>query len=166
MVAAIGAVSSYTEKYITTNLGQWVMHDLRRTLYSHIQRLSLGFHDRKQTGDLVSRLTSDIDAIQSFISSGLLGVLINSLTLLGMVAIMFCLNWRFTLIALSVAPLLFVIVFHYTRRIKTGHARSAEEGRRNGLGHPGGLVVHACGEGLWARRIRAAAHGGGEPGID
>jgi ATP-binding cassette subfamily B protein len=118
VIAAVGAVSSYTEKYITTNLGQWVMHDLRHTLYSHIQRLSLGFHDRKQTGDLVSRLTSDIDAIQGFIASGLLGVLINSLTLVGMVAIMFCLNWRFTLIALSVAPLLFVVVFNYTRRIK------------------------------------------------
>src|SRR3954453_12815370 len=119
VVAAIGAVSSYIEKDITANLGQWVMHDLRRTLYSHIQRLSLCFHDQKKTGDLVSRLTSDIDAIQGFITAGLLGVLINSLTLLGMVAIMFCLNWRFTLVALSVAPLLFATVFHYPRRIKT-----------------------------------------------
>jgi subfamily B ATP-binding cassette protein MsbA len=118
VIAAVGAASSYTEKYITTNLGQWVVHDLRHKLYSHMQRLSLGFHDQKQTGDLISRLTSDIEAIQSFIASGLLGVLINSLTLVGMVAIMFCLNWRFTLIALSVVPLLFVVVFHYTRRIK------------------------------------------------
>src|SRR5205085_10123806 len=108
-IAAIGAVCSYTEKYITTNLGQWVMHDLRHQLYSHIQRLSLGFHDRKQTGDLISRLTSDIDAIQGFIATGSLGMLINSLILVGMVAIMFCLNWRFTLIALSVAPLLFLV---------------------------------------------------------
>ena len=45
-------------------------------------------------------------------------MLINSLTLVGMVAIMFCMNWQFTLIALSVAPLLFVVVFHFTRRIK------------------------------------------------
>ena len=43
------------------------MHDLRRTLYSHVQRLSLAYHDHKQTGDLISRVTSDIDAIQSFI---------------------------------------------------------------------------------------------------
>ena len=117
-IAAVGAVSSYTEKYVTTSLAQWVMHDLRRTLYSHIQRLSLGFHDQKQTGDLISRLTSDIDAIQNFIASGLLGALINSLTLVGMMAVMFCLSPRFTLIALSVAPLLFAVVFHYTRRIK------------------------------------------------
>ena len=118
LIAAIGAISSYTEKSVTTNMAQWVMHDLRNALYSHIQRLSLGFHDRKQTGDLLSRLTSDIDAIQGFIATGLLGLLINGLTLFGMAAVMFCLSPQFTLIALSVAPVLFLVVFHYTRRIK------------------------------------------------
>src|SRR5215469_8004551 len=44
-IASLGAVSSYTEKRITTSVGQWVMHDLRRTLYSHMQRLSLAYHD-------------------------------------------------------------------------------------------------------------------------
>jgi len=118
VIAAFGALCSYAEKYLTTSVGQWVMHDLRRTLYSHIQRLSLAYHDQKQTGDLISRVTSDIDAIQSFIVSGLLGALINILTLVGMVGVMFYLDWRFTLIALSVAPLLFVVVYTYTRRIK------------------------------------------------
>jgi subfamily B ATP-binding cassette protein MsbA len=118
-IAAVGGIANSIEKYITASLGQWIMHDLRHTLYSHLQRLSLGFHDRKQTGDLISRLTSDIDAIQGFITSGLLGALISSFTLLGMMAVMFCLNPRFTLIALSVAPLLFGVVFYYTRRIKT-----------------------------------------------
>jgi ATP-binding cassette, subfamily B, bacterial len=117
-IAAAEGLCSYIEKYLTTTVGQWVTHDLRLRLYSHIQRLSLGYHDHKQTGDLVSRVTSDIAAIQSFITSGLLGVLINSLTLVGMVAVMFYLNWRFTLIALSVAPPLFAVVYTYTRRIK------------------------------------------------
>jgi subfamily B ATP-binding cassette protein MsbA len=118
VIACIGAVCSYAEKYLTTSVGQWVMHDLRRTLYSHIQKLSLAYHDRKQTGDLISRATTDIDAIQSFVSSGLLGALINCLTLVGMVGVMFYINWRFTLIALSVAPVLFMVVYSYTRRIK------------------------------------------------
>ncbi len=117
-IAVVGAVCSYIEKYVTTSIGQWVMHDLRRTLYSHIQRLSLAYHDHKQTGDLISRVTSDIDAIQSFIASGLLGVLINSLTLVGMLCVMLYLNWQFTLIALSIAPPLFFVVYTYTRRIK------------------------------------------------
>jgi subfamily B ATP-binding cassette protein MsbA len=118
LIAAFGAVCSYAEKRITTTVGEWVAHDLRSTLYSHIQRLSLAYHDQKRTGDLISRVTSDIDAIQSFVSSGLLGALISSLTLLGMVGVMLYLNWRFTLIALSVAPVLFVVVYSYTRRIK------------------------------------------------
>jgi subfamily B ATP-binding cassette protein MsbA len=118
IIAVLDAICSYAEKYVTTTVGQWVTHDLRRILYSQIQRLSLSFHDRKQTGDLISRATSDIDSIQSFIVSGLLGVFINSITLIGMIAVMFYLNWRFTLIALAVAPPLAVIVFTYTRRIK------------------------------------------------
>jgi ATP-binding cassette subfamily B protein len=117
-IAMLGAGCSYLEKYVTTSVGQWVTHDLRRTLYSHIQRLSLAYHDHKQTGDLISRVTGDIDAIQSFIVSGLLDAMINSLTLVGMLGVMLYLNWKFTLVALSVAPFLFLVVFSYTRRIK------------------------------------------------
>jgi ATP-binding cassette, subfamily B, bacterial len=117
-IAIVGAGCSYVEKYVTTTVGQWITHDLRRTLYSHIQRLSLSYHDHKQTGDLISRVTGDIDAIQSFIVSGLLDSMINSLTLVGMLGVMLYLNWQFTLIALSVAPFLFLVVFSYTRRIK------------------------------------------------
>jgi ATP-binding cassette subfamily B protein len=117
-IAIFGAISSYVEKSCTTTVGQWVMHDLRRTLYAHIQRLSLSFHDETQTGDLISRVTSDIDSVQSFVTSGLLSVLIDCLTLAGMVGIMFYMNWRFTLIALSIAPVLFLVVFRYTRLIR------------------------------------------------
>jgi subfamily B ATP-binding cassette protein MsbA len=118
VIAIFGALSSYFEKYLTTSVGQWVMHDLRRVLYSHIQRLSLSFHDQKRTGDLISRVTSDIDAVQSLISTVLLGMLVNVLTLFGMIAVMFYLNWTFTLIALLVAPALFLVVYYFTRRIK------------------------------------------------
>lgn len=117
-IAIFGALSSYLEKYLTTSVGQWVMHDLRRVLYSHIQRLSLSYHDQKRTGDLISRVTSDIDAVQNLISSVLLGLLVNVLTLFGMILVMFYLNWEFTLIALLVAPGLFLVVYHYTHRIK------------------------------------------------
>ena len=118
VIALFDAICSYAEKYYTTSVAQWVTHDLRRTLYLHIQRLSLSFHDQKKTGDLISRVTSDIESIQSFITSGLLGGVINVITLLGMVGVMLYLNWKFTLIALSVAPILFAVVFSYTRRIK------------------------------------------------
>jgi ATP-binding cassette, subfamily B, bacterial len=117
-IAALDAIASYLEKYLTTSVGQWISYDLRRRVYSHMQKLSLAFHDQERTGDLISRVTSDIDAIQSFITQGLLGILINLITLIGMISVMFYLNWRFTLIALSVVPVLFAVVYSYTRRIK------------------------------------------------
>src|SRR6267143_6164796 len=117
-IAIFGAICSYAQKSLTTTVGQRVLHDLRQTVYFKMQRLSLAYHDQARTGDLISRVTGDIDSIQSFITSGLLGALINSLTLVGMVGVMFYINWRFTLIALSVAPVLAVIVYRYTRQIK------------------------------------------------
>ena len=118
VVAIVGAVSAYFEKYLTTSVSQWVGHDLRRTIYHHIQRLSLEEHDKARTGDLITRVTSDIEVIQDFIDSALLGIIVNLMTLAGMIGVMFYLNWRFTLIALSVMPVLFVVVYRYTGRIK------------------------------------------------
>jgi subfamily B ATP-binding cassette protein MsbA len=118
VIAVVGAVSTYAEKWLTTSVSQWVGHDLRRLFYHHIQRLSFAEHDERQTGDLVSRVTDDIDAIQDFITSALLGILVDLLTLVGMIVVMLYVSWRFTLIALSIAPVLFLVVNVYTRRIK------------------------------------------------
>jgi ATP-binding cassette subfamily B protein len=118
LIAAVGAASSYGEKFLTTSVAQWVAHDLRRMVYQRIQRLSLAEHGESRTGDLLTRVTSDIDAVQDFITSALLGIVINILTLVGMLAVMFYMNWRFTLIGLSVAPVMFLFVYVYTKRIK------------------------------------------------
>ena len=118
LIAIVGALSSYLNTVLTARVGQWVMHDLRRTLYHHIHRLSLAEHDSTRTGDLIGRVTSDIDSVQDFVTSALLGIVANALTLAGIVAVMFYLNWRFTLISLSIAPVLFLVVFMFTRRIK------------------------------------------------
>ena len=117
-IALLGAVSSYCEKFLTTSVAQWVAHDLRRMVYQRIQRLSLAEHGESRTGDLLTRVTSDIDAVQDFITSALLGIVINVLTLVGMLGVMFYMNWRFTLIGLSVAPVMFLFVYVYTKRIK------------------------------------------------
>src|SRR6476620_6567115 len=118
LIALVGAVSSYCEKYLTTSVAQWVAHDLRRMVYQRIQRLSLAEHGESRTGDLLTRVTSDIDAVQDFITSALLGIVTNLLTLTGMLAVMFYMNWRFTLIGLSVAPVMFLVIYFYTKRIK------------------------------------------------
>src|SRR5262245_23257444 len=118
VISVVGAITSYIESISMTTVGQWVTHDLRSTLYHHIQRLSLSYHDRSQTGDLISRVTNDIDTIQGFITATLTDVILDILTLTSMLAVMTYIDWRFTIIALSVAPFMFVFVYKYSHRIK------------------------------------------------
>ncbi|MGI4756918.1 MAG: ABC transporter ATP-binding protein [Janthinobacterium lividum] len=118
VIAVVDAFCSYWEKYTTTSVGQWVTHDLRRTLYAQVHRLSLAYHDTSKTGDLISRVTTDIDSIQTFIVSGLLSILVDIATIVGMIGVLFYLSWQLTLIALAVVPILFAIVYTYTRKVK------------------------------------------------
>ena len=118
VIAVIGAISSYTNDYLSATVGKRVGYDLRRLLYHHVQRMSLSFYEHRQTGDMVVRLTSDIDAAENFISSAVLGIVLDLITLVGMATVMFYLDWRFSLIGLSIAPFLFVTVYRFTRRIK------------------------------------------------
>jgi subfamily B ATP-binding cassette protein MsbA len=118
LIAVIGAVGTYVEKEVITAIGQRIMHELRRIFYWHVQHLSMSYHDHKRTGEVISTVTTDIDAIQSAMTSGVLNALYYTLTLLGMMAVMFYLDWRFTLIALSVLPALLLVVYTSTRRIK------------------------------------------------
>jgi len=118
LIAIVGAASSYLENWLTTTIGQHVMHDLRRTVYHHIQRLSLAEHDEKRTGDLIGRVTDDIESVQDFVTTALLGIVTNVFTLVGMIGIMMAMDWEFTLISLAIAPVLFAVVLFLTRKIK------------------------------------------------
>ncbi len=106
------------------DVGQRFVFDLRCQLFAHMQRLSLRFHDTQRRGDLITRLTSDIQAIQDLISNGLIVLGSNAFLLIGMIVLMLWLNWQFAFVALAVAPLLFWTVFRYTYRIKAA-AREA-----------------------------------------
>ena len=119
---------TYMYTRVMGDVGRRAVFALRRDLFAHMQRLSLRFHDRQRTGDLAARLTSDIQSIQDIIANGTIVFFSNALLLVGMIALMFWLNWRFALAALSAAPLLFWAVFRYTHRIKlaTRAARTSD----------------------------------------
>jgi subfamily B ATP-binding cassette protein MsbA len=116
------AISTGLLTYLYTRalgvVAQKFVADLRGSLFAHMQRLSLRFHDRQRTGDLITRLTSDVQAIQDILANGAIILFSNLFLLLGMMSMMLWLNWRFALAALSVSPLLFASVFLYTRRIQ------------------------------------------------
>ena len=118
VIAIVGAAAAYLEKQCVTTLGQRVTHELRCRLYTHAQRLSMSYHDRKRTGDIISTATSDVDAIQGAVTSGVLDTMYYAMLLVGMSALMLWLDWRFTLIALAILPALSFVVFKLTRQIK------------------------------------------------
>src|SRR5881296_349066 len=124
LIAVIAGVLTYYFTRLMGDLAQNFVFALRRDLFAHLQRLSLRFHDRQRTGDLITRLTSDTQAIQEMIAQGITVLGTNGCLLLGMLVVMFWLNWRFALVSLSVAPLLFWTVFRYKRRIKAASRRA------------------------------------------
>lgn len=118
LIAIIGALASYIDNYYTESVGQWVAHDLRMRTYQHLQRLSLGYYNTHQTGTLLSTITTDIQTIQGFASSSTLDILIDMLTIVSMLGLMFWLNWDFTLIALAVTPFLLFFIARFKKAVK------------------------------------------------
>jgi len=118
-ISALGALASYIDNYYTESAGQWVAHDLRMRMYNHLQRLSLGYYNTHQTGTILSTITSDISTIQGFASSSTLDILVDMLTIVSMLGLMFWLNWDFTLIAIAVTPFLLLFVSRFKKAVKT-----------------------------------------------
>jgi len=117
-IAAVGAVASYFENYISATVAQGVADDLRMRTYHHLQRLSLSYYDQHPVGAFLNMLSSDINTIQSFASSGALGILVDIFTVFGMTAIMFWLNWGFAILATAVTPFLLLFVSRHKRALK------------------------------------------------
>src|SRR5271165_2499298 len=118
VIALLGAIATYIDNYYTESVGQWVANDLRMRTYQHLQRLSLGYYDSHQTGNLLSTMTTDIQTIQGFASSSTLNILVDLLTIVAMLGLMFWLNWDFTLIAVAVTPFLLFFVSRFKKAVK------------------------------------------------
>ncbi len=118
LIAAFSALASYIDNYYTESVGQWVAHDLRTRVYDHLHRLSLSFYDHQQTGPLLSTITSDVATVQDFASSATLSILVDFLTIIGMLVLMFWLDWDFALIAVAVTPVLLLFVMHFKKLVK------------------------------------------------
>ncbi len=118
VIAVVDAIASYIDNYYTESIGQWVANDLRMRVYHHLDRLSLSYYDTHQTGPLLSTITDDVDTIQDFTSSATLTILIDMLTIVGILGVMFWLNWDFALIAVGVTPFLLFFVARFKKAVK------------------------------------------------
>ena len=119
LLLLIGELSTfYGQFYLTMMVAQYSLSDLRLALFSHVERLQMAFFDRTPAGRLVSRMTSDIDAINEMFSSGSLTLLIDLLTLGGIIAIMFALNAHLALWSLCAVPPLLILINFFRVRIR------------------------------------------------
>ncbi len=118
IIAAVSAIATYIDNYYTTSIGQWVANDLRIRIYSHLHHLSLGYYDGAKTGTLMSTITNDVSTVQSFASSSTLDIIVDLVTIVFMLGLMFWLDWDFTLIAVGVAPFLLMFVLRFKKAVK------------------------------------------------
>ena len=122
----LGALFDYAGTYLMDSSGIRMVADVRETLFARLQRHSLQFHATQRTGDLISRVMSDIGRVQDMLIQSFSVLIPNVALLVGMLTVMLLIDWTFTLIALAIGPPLFVLIVMYKRRIK-GASRRARQ---------------------------------------
>ena len=124
----LGALlSAYLFQFIQTYLMQWtgqkIMFDLRRDIFRHMQRMDIGFFDTHAVGRLVTRLTSDVDAINDMFTAGVLAIVDDFFNLVIMSAVMLTINWWLALIAFSVLPLILIVTRLFRNHVRESFRR-------------------------------------------
>ncbi len=118
--------ASMAQTYLTGWVGERILTDLRRRLFRHLQRLSLGYYERNRAGTVISRLTNDVEALDQLVTDGVTSLVQNSLTLFGSAIILFFLDWRLALATLVVFPLMSIATAVFRRRSSRAYRRVRE----------------------------------------
>jgi ATP-binding cassette subfamily B protein len=118
--------ASVAQTYLTGWVGERILTDLRRRLFRHLQRLSLGYYERNRAGTVISRLTNDVEALDQLVTDGVTSLVQNSLTLFGSAIILFFLDWRLALATLVVFPLMSIATAIFRRRSSRAYRRVRE----------------------------------------
>jgi ATP-binding cassette subfamily B multidrug efflux pump len=120
-------ISSYLFEFIQTYLMQWtgqkIMFDLRRDIFRHMQRMHVGFFDTHAVGRLVTRLTSDVDAVNEMFTDGVLAIVNDFFTLSIMAVVMLAIKWWLALLAFSVLPLILIVTRIFRNHVRESYRR-------------------------------------------
>ncbi len=118
---------SYLLEFVQTYLMQWtgqkIMFDMRSQIFRHLQRMDIGFFDRNPVGRLVTRLTSDVDALNEMFTSGVFAIFEDVFVLLGIVLVMFQMSWWLALVTLSVIPIILLITRVFRKHVRDSYRR-------------------------------------------
>ncbi len=126
LALAAAWVVRFSQMYIMQMTGQRIMQSVRRQLFGHLQRLHVGYLDRNPVGRLMTRVTTDVDAINELFTSGIVTVFGDLFALFGIMGVMLALDWRLALVTFSVIPLFFIV----TNWFRRGARQAFRETRR------------------------------------
>jgi len=115
VAGALQGVLMFWRRFLAGRLSLAVEYDLRNAMYRHLQRLSFGFYDRHQTGQLMSRATVDLQSVRFFLGYGLIFFSQNLITVVVVVAALVAIDWQLALIALAISPAIMVAAYRYSR---------------------------------------------------
>ncbi|MCL7958814.1 MAG: ABC transporter ATP-binding protein/permease [marine benthic group bacterium] len=117
----VAAVLEYARTLLTTWIGQRVMEDLRGQIFGHLQRLELAFFDRNPVGRLMTRVTSDVEALNEMFTSGVVTIFGDVFTIGAIVTAMLILDWRLALVTFTVLPLVFASAWLFRTRVRRAY---------------------------------------------
>src|SRR5450432_15206 len=113
----------YLQTYFMQWAGQMVMFDLRSEIFRHLQRMHIGFYDKNPVGRLVTRVTTDVDALNEMFTSGVVSIFEDIFVLAGILGIMLCVNWKLALITFAVLPFIFGATKIFRDRVRDSYRR-------------------------------------------
>ncbi len=113
----------FAHTYLLQTVGQSVLVRIRQALFEHLMRMEMSYFQRTPLGHIVSRLTNDIEAVTELLSTSIVMVVSNMITLVGLVVAMLLINWRLALLAFSVLPVMAVMSVYFRRKIRAAAAR-------------------------------------------
>ncbi len=122
-VLLLGFLFEFTQTYMMQWTGQKVMFDLRSQLYRHLQRMDIAFFDKNPVGRLVTRVTTDVDALNEMFTSGVVSIVEDVFVLAAILGIMLWMNWRLALIAFLVLPLIVFATQIFRKAVRDSYRR-------------------------------------------
>jgi subfamily B ATP-binding cassette protein MsbA len=120
------ALSNFVQSYFMALAGQRIIYDLRNKLYRHLQDLSLGFFQTRPTGDLMSRVTSDVGALQQLVTGGLVDLVADLVTFVGVLFLLFYTDWRLTVFLLPTFPMMYFATKKFGGAMRSAYRRVQE----------------------------------------
>jgi ATP-binding cassette subfamily B multidrug efflux pump len=105
----------YTQMVLMNLMGQYIMYDLRKQIFGHLQKLDIQFFDRNPVGRLMTRVTTDVDALNEMFTAGFVSIFGDIFVLLGIVGVLFWMNWRMALVLFSIIPLIILVSAWFRR---------------------------------------------------